>query len=345
MSGNRKDLALVAGRLPICHHLHQSLDDCGVPQGAAIVVAVSGGADSMALLALLAALAKRGRVSPIAAHVDHGLREGSAAEGEHVAALAASLGVPMMALTIEIAGKSNLSARARKARYSALLNAAAAHDAAWLATAHHADDQLETIIMALARGTGLARIAGMKPVRKLAVGVALIRPLLGVPRLELVATCRALGVTWCEDPSNAKTTTPRGAVRHRVVPVLESVWPGASERTPRTAAMLRWAAGALTAEAKSLLACARTPDSGASPLAGGATYRRSVLRKAPLPVLAEMVKRSIGESCPGAVVWSIALAVRDGESKPRQWRVGRKTVVKLNSRTYSTTSLPLRQRS
>ncbi len=344
MSGSQTDLALVAGRLPICHHLHRALDDCGVPQGAAVVVAVSGGADSMALLAIAAALARRGRIAPIAAHVDHGLRKESAAEGKQVAALAALLGVPMVALSIQLTGKSNISARARKARYSALVSAAVERGAAWVATAHHADDQLETILMALARGTGLARIAGMRSVRKIAPGICLVRPLLGVPRAELVKACRTLGVTWCEDPGNAVVATPRGAVRHVVVPALESIWPSVSERTPRTAALLRWAAQSLTSEAKLLEARARAPETSAS-AANVVTYRRAVLRKAPLPVLAEMIRRSIGKPCPGAVVWSIAQAVRDTETKPRRWRVGRTVAVKLGSRTYSTTSLPLRQRS
>src|SRR5579862_6152007 len=130
-------------------------------------VAVSGGPDSTALL-LLAAAAYPGMVA--AATVDHRLRPESAAEAKQVAAISAWLGVPHETLVLEwdVPPRANLQSRARERRYEALSRWSARHGCAWLAVAHHVDDQAETLLMRLARGSGVRGAAGVRPVRAIA---------------------------------------------------------------------------------------------------------------------------------------------------------------------------------
>ncbi|HEY0325469.1 MAG TPA: tRNA lysidine(34) synthetase TilS [Allosphingosinicella sp.] len=159
-------------------------------------VAVSGGADSLALL-LLAAAAYPGRVA--AATVDHGLREESAEEARFVAGVCADLGVPhdILALDWATAPTSNVPALARDARYEALSGWAARREVDWIATAHHADDQAETLLMRLARGAGIAGLAGVR-----AVNGRVVRPLLGWRKAELVTVVESAGLRSVEDPTN-----------------------------------------------------------------------------------------------------------------------------------------------
>lgn len=164
-------------------------------------IAVSGGPDSLALL-LLAAAARAGNVE--AASVDHGLREGSRAECEMVAALCARLHVPHSTLTVEWdeTPSSNLQARARTERYARLAHWAAERGIAAIATAHHVDDQSETLLMRLARGAGLSGLRGARSSRRLTGEVMLIRPLLNWRREELGAIVADAGIEAASDPAN-----------------------------------------------------------------------------------------------------------------------------------------------
>ncbi|HEY8218459.1 MAG TPA: tRNA lysidine(34) synthetase TilS, partial [Acidimicrobiia bacterium] len=143
------------------------LDDVTAP----VVVACSGGPDSLTLLAVAC---DRG-LDPVAVHVDHGLRPSSAHEGARVAAAAAALGARADARSVEVGPGPNLEARARDARYGALEDAAEAHGATAVLVGHTADDQAETVLLALLRGSGSAGLAGM-PVRR----GRIVRPLLRV---------------------------------------------------------------------------------------------------------------------------------------------------------------------
>jgi tRNA(Ile)-lysidine synthase len=183
-----------------------SLDRLGVPPDAAIGVAVSGGPDSLALL-LLAADARPGLVR--AATVDHGLRPEARAEADRVAAICASIGVPHEILTVTVEG--SVQAGARAARYAALAEWCATSGLGWLATAHHADDQAETLLMRLNRGAGLAGLAGVREKRGLREGVTLIRPLLDWRKTELEVIAAHLSPAL--DPSNADPAFDRTAVR------------------------------------------------------------------------------------------------------------------------------------
>ncbi|KRB86246.1 hypothetical protein ASE00_05820 [Sphingomonas sp. Root710] len=170
-------------------------------------IAVSGGPDSMALLHL-AATALPNRIE--AATVDHGLRPEAAAEAALVARACAALDVPHRTLTINVVRQASIQSAARRARYEALASWCRERGLASLATAHHADDQAETLLMRLARGAGLSGLAGVRESRDLG-GVRLIRPLLGWRRAELAAI--VAGVDTVEDPSNADPRYDRVRVR------------------------------------------------------------------------------------------------------------------------------------
>lgn len=336
-------LLLVAGRHPLAHAVSAGLRAARVPEGAAVVLAASGGADSMALLAVGAALHARGRLRAVAVHVDHGLRPESHAEGTLVERAAHALGVPMVRCTLQLTRGANLAARARRARYQALARAAAEAGSQWIATAHHADDQLETMLLAMARGTGLRGLGGMRVRRRLPAPSAhgpvwVVRPLLHVPRADLRAACAAWGLAWAEDPTNTNLASPRARVRAQVTPVLDALAPGAATRAARTAAMAQWGAAELRRQAAELAVHAQE-DRG---------WNRSVLRAAPLPVLAEFVRRHAQVAprrVPGALAWEVALAIKQPGGKARTWHVAPGVQLRLGARTYGCGGGGCRQRS
>ena len=164
-------------------------------------MAVSGGPDSLALL-LLAAAARPGLVE--AATVDHSLRPESRAEAEMVAGVCRTVAVPHSILTLDWpkAPQSNLQARAREARYEVLGAWALERGLTAVATAHHADDQAETLLMRLARGAGIGGLGSVRARRPLVKGVQLVRPLLGWRKAQLAALVANAGVKPVDDPSN-----------------------------------------------------------------------------------------------------------------------------------------------
>ena len=197
-------LADVRGRLV-------GLDDPPEPVTGPVVVGCSGGPDSTALLALVA---DRG-LAPVAVHVDHGLRAGGADEADTVRVFAAALGVAFDARTVEVGHGGNLEARARTARYAALATAADDHGASSVLVGHTADDQAETVLLALLRGSAASGLAGM-PVRR----GRIVRPLLRLRRAETEAICVGLGLEPVRDPSNDDTSLRRSWIRHEVLPML-----------------------------------------------------------------------------------------------------------------------------
>ena len=169
------------------------------PKGTVITCAVSGGADSMALLVLAVAAG----CEVTAVHVDHGLREASSAEAGAVEAVARRLGAEFRSEAVEVVDGPNLEARCRVARFSVLPVGAA--------TGHTMDDQAETVLVNLLRGAGPDGLAGMRPGPD--------HPLLGVRRSETVAVCRALGIDPVVDPSNFDRRHLRNRVRHELLPL------------------------------------------------------------------------------------------------------------------------------
>lgn len=162
-------------------------------------LAVSGGPDSLALL-LLAAAARPGRIE--AATVDHGLRPESVEEADLVAAVCKRLGVPHATLRTRVSAGSSLQARARQARYEALVQWMIHRGLQFLATAHHADDQAETLLMRLARGSGIGGLSAVREKVTLFPDLWLVRPLTGWRKAELVGLVANAGLNAAEDPSN-----------------------------------------------------------------------------------------------------------------------------------------------
>ena len=196
------------------------------------VVAFSGGLDSTVLLHALASLNEPARI--VAVHVDHALQEESAAWEQHCRDFAASLGVAFDSVRVEVSLSSGkgLEAAAREARYAALMSKLSAGDC--LLSAHHREDQAETLLFNLIRGSGPAGVAGIGGIRSFGPGW-LARPLLNVNRCELLDYAQKKALHWIEDPSNADRRFDRNFLRHEVLPQLESRWPDIAARLQRSA--------------------------------------------------------------------------------------------------------------
>jgi tRNA(Ile)-lysidine synthase len=239
-----------------------------------VLVACSGGADSLALAAATAFVAPRlGRRAALVT-VDHALQDGSDRRAAAVAAWAAGAGFdPAEAVRVDVAGRpGGPEAAARDARYAALTEAARRHGAAALLTGHTRDDQAETVLLALARGAGPRGLAGMPPRRDLA-GVPLLRPLLEVSREETRKACAALGLTPWEDPHNTDPSYARARVRADVLPALvRALGPGVLDNLARTARLVAADTAALDALAAAALTGAAGEPADGGP-AGGAGAR------------------------------------------------------------------------
>lgn len=178
---------------------------CNFPpaSGGAVTCAVSGGADSLALLYL----ARAHGLEVTAVHVDHGIREGSQSEAAFVERAASELGAGFRALRVQVTPGANLEERARRARYGVLPPDAL--------LGHTADDQAETVLLALARGGAWHGLGGMRPSQR--------RPILGLRRADTEALCQAAELDVIDDPSNADPAHLRNRVRHELLPLLEDI--------------------------------------------------------------------------------------------------------------------------
>jgi tRNA(Ile)-lysidine synthase len=197
-------------------------------------VAYSGGRDSHVLLHAMAGLRGRYPAELRAVHVDHGLHPQAAAWGQHCRRICDDLAVPLQLLELKLnhpLGES-LEAFARSARYRAL--AALLGPGDLLLTAHHQDDQAETLVLQLLRGSGPSGLAAMPVLAALPPGY-LARPLLGFPRGQLSAYARREGLSWIEDPSNRETDFDRNFLRHQIFPLLRGRWPGMAKTLARSA--------------------------------------------------------------------------------------------------------------
>jgi len=223
--------------------------------GDRVLVALSGGPDSTALLAALAALRDAGRLLEVRAlHVDHGLRAGSAEDGSFCEAVCLRLRVPLERAAVRVA-PGNVQAQARRARYGALREAAARVGATRIATGHTRTDQAETVILRLLRGAGARGLAGIPPRRG-----PFVRPLIDRSRGEVLAYLAGAGLPFLEDPTNATPRFLRNRVRRELVPLLERLNPSLERALSRTADLLREDERALEARAR-----AAAPAPGAPP--------------------------------------------------------------------------------
>jgi tRNA(Ile)-lysidine synthase len=230
----------------------------GLTDADGLLIAVSGGPDSMALLALLATWPQKPKLA--AATVDHGLRAEAAAEAMVVAGFCQRLGIPHTILRWSgDKPATGVQEGARDARYNLLARHAQHLGLSHLVTAHHADDQAETVLMRLVAGSGIGGLSGMRsPVLK--DGMQHVRPLLAIPKARLVATCLARDVPFVEDPSNTNARFGRTRIR-RVMTELEGE--GLTvERLNRLAVRAGRVDDALDAATSAMLAAAdvRTTD-------------------------------------------------------------------------------------
>lgn len=191
-----------------------------VAPGQTVLVAVSGGPDSMALLHVLSKLRGRFGYELAACGVDHGLRAEARAELQLAKELADQNGVPFELVGVQVQPGGNLMARARKARFEALRQVASRVSAACIAIGHHAEDRAETLLLRLLRGTSPAGLAVM-PARS----GDLIRPLIRARRRDILLHLSRHAIAYAQDPSNHDRRFLRAAVRHDVLPLLETLSP------------------------------------------------------------------------------------------------------------------------
>jgi len=210
----------------VAHH-HQLVDELQASwpidqwQGLSIVVAVSGGTDSVALVCALSMLAARAEAQLVIAHFNHQWRDDAGEDARFVEQLAQQLGwktVHGQAAADEVRSEQ----AARDARYAFLLDVARTEGARFVVTGHTADDQVETILDRIIRGTGLRGLAGIPRTRVLDDGIVLLRPLLACRKSELQQYLHDCGQSWREDESNQDRDFTRNRIRHQLLPLLKS---------------------------------------------------------------------------------------------------------------------------
>jgi tRNA(Ile)-lysidine synthase len=213
--------------------IERSLEQNGtLRRGERVLIACSGGPDSVALTAATKAVAGRMELTIRAAFVQHGLRDSSWQDECVAVQIAAQLEVPLEVVPLE-RGPSD-EQRLRTARYGVLIDVAKRHGCTAITTAHHAEDQSETVLLALLRGTGPAGLRGISRRRRLAPSLDLARPFIGIPSETLRAYCHARALPYAVDPSNAQTNLRRNAVREALT-ALRPLFPGLDAAVARAA--------------------------------------------------------------------------------------------------------------
>ncbi|MBO0871030.1 MAG: tRNA lysidine(34) synthetase TilS, partial [Micromonosporaceae bacterium] len=222
--------AVAAGRAAVRRAL------CDLPAGSLVLVACSGGADSLALASATQHVVRRLKLRAGLVTVDHGLQEGSGTRAAELVAWASEASLaPSLAVPVTVDGRpGGPEAAARQARYQALAQAAKDSSAAAVLLAHTREDQAETVLLALARGAGPRGIAGM-PVRRVIDGVLFLRPFLDLPRAQTREVCAELGLTVWDDPHNADSSFARVRVREALPVLADLLGPDVVDNLARTA--------------------------------------------------------------------------------------------------------------
>lgn len=316
------DTLLRASRHPLAADVLQGFRRCVIAPGDRLVLAVSGGSDSTALLVLAAALwerSERGLENLSVVAVDHGLREESAREADAAVRLALGIGIARAEVRrVQVPKAGNLLDSARGARLGALLDAASSFGAPSIALGHQADDCAEGVLIGLERGGGIDALMSLVPRREFADGIALCRPLLRIRRQALRDFLRTLEIPWCEDPSNELRS--RGRMRG----------------DPSLAALVdRIAAGSarLAEDADEL---SRIREDGVERILADGAHRidraefdamPSVIRREALARLA----RGVGASISQAVIDSFE-RIPGGDTRPRCFRLDAETEIRISSK-------------
>ena len=286
--------------------------------GETVLVGVSGGADSVALLHALLALRPHLGLTLHVLHVNHALRAEADSEAAFVESLGLRWGVPVMVERVHVGAEpgESLEAQARRQRYAAFAKQARALGASRVALGHTADDQAETVLMRLLEGAGPRGLAGIPPVRS-----CFIRPLIEIRRREIEAELEGAGLAWVEDPSNRDPKFLRNRIRHDLLPFLAASYnPRISEALCRAAALAR----GLVEDVERLAAheldrLARVED-------GGLVLSRAALGSLPAGIAEEVLRRALHRLDEGRPLraWAQrALARLTGPGSPAPVRVGR----------------------
>lgn len=330
---------------PLMRQLAASLRSrCGVGEGASIVVGCSGGADSVALLRALAILAprRRWRLKLIVCHVQHHLREDAAEnDAATVSKLASELGLAYQRCDIRPADlPGNVEANARKLRYRALTQVAVDRGAGFVATAHHADDQLETLLMRFLRGASLDGMRGIAWRRRLRTDdpdrrIYAIRPMLGASRRDAVNLLNLLDQPWREDATNADLSRTRARLRHQVVPLLKAIRADAADK-----------AVSLTDQVEHLRELVQAQVEAASNARPEAVHHlddmpREQARSLNPIVLTQMLRRDLikagasRDRLPGHALRPVVEAVRDSEGGVRTFTFSGGVTIEVGPKTLS----------
>ncbi len=303
--------------------------------GAPTLIACSGGADSSALVLALA-VAQSPATSICVAHILHDLRPRREALADREAArkLAKLVGARFLTAQVRIRdARGNPEANARSARYCALLKLAHRHKLSFIATAHHADDQLETLLMALMRGSGPRGLRGVAIRRRLDPGPAatrtsptfLIRPMVDAhtTRDDSERICRAAGWEWAVDATNADESRLRSAVRHQIVPLMRALRPAAPRHAVETARTMHLAASLLQSRARTIFKLGEVHSRSA-------TWPRARLIPHPPPLLGEFLRLAAehfsaakgADRMAARAIAPITRAIRDSSTEPRRFEIG-----------------------
>jgi tRNA(Ile)-lysidine synthase len=270
----------------------QALRDLGTPSaGERIVIGLSGGPDSVALLDVMTGIGRRDGFTIVAAHLDHALREASAAEADFCRELCARLGLPFRRARADVRARQaaeggGLEEAARHERHAFLRRVKDDEGASAIALAHTRDDQAETVLLRLMRGAGARGLSAMRP-----RAGDLVRPMLGLSRQDVLDHLAARSLPWREDPSNADVTIARNRVRHELIPYLERHFnPAVREALARSAAVLGEESDVLESVASGAAASRGRLEDGVYVLS------REALRSAPRAVARLSVRHALAET-------------------------------------------------
>ncbi|MBL4701459.1 MAG: tRNA lysidine(34) synthetase TilS [Phycisphaeraceae bacterium] len=308
---------------------------CDVASGQILLLAISGGADSVALLRAMTAIAQRRRwkLQLVVGHVQHHLRDEAEDEAHFVQALATSLNLPYIRRDLDIPKTGNTEALARTQRYDALRSMAKTHHCTAIVTAHHGQDQLETLLMRLLRGSGLRGLAAMSWQRPLTDDIRLLRPMLAASRELVLEFLNHIKQSWCEDPSNTDITRLRARLRQTVIPELLNIRPDLPQQIVTTTNQIQAVNDLLDTQCQHAMTACQSSKTASQ---GVLQYNRKAL-KALDPTLQNMVLRQIlldaglGADRIGAnQLQQFGKMIRDQDGSTRQMKFGPQIQITLN---------------